>query len=208
MNEAIRVAMENAQMNSAEHGVSISIDDKTQEPTGNSVALPYTQQEYQEKMASMYAINSSEGALTHQQRQQVMAIVGDALHLVKGAAQQKPQSLATLGNNDLLEHLIRQENEMTPFYLELLKRLPRELQASVIELLDAKHFSLRVLAQLASSQSEPTPQTKQPVTEYSAPQQSHQNFATEGISRIASLNEQLPQNYSPSRPSTVFSSFY
>jgi hypothetical protein len=64
----------------------------------------------------------------------------------------KHRSLSKWGDDDILNELIERENNLMPFYYELLKRVPHpELLNMINQSLESKIFSMRVLAQICSS---------------------------------------------------------
>ena len=73
----------------------------------------------------------------------------------------KHRSLHEWDNNYLINELVERENSLMPFYFELLKRIPPDLQPYVQESMNGKYQSLSVLSKLCAALSYGKPQPQQ-----------------------------------------------
>lgn len=95
------------------------------------------------------------------QLSRIEATITSAAQSMSSAPNLKHRSLDQWDDSQLLNELVERENDLMPFYFELLKRIPRELQPHVDESMKGKYQSLGVLSKLCAAlsyvqQSQPT----------------------------------------------------
>ena len=85
----------------------------------------------------------------------------------------KHRSLHEWDDNYLINELVERENSLMPFYFELLKRIPPDLQPYVQESMNGKYQSLSVLSKLCAALSygktQPVPPQTEPEPMYTGP---------------------------------------
>lgn len=87
------------------------------------------------------------------QLSRIEATITSAAQSMSSAPNLKHRSLDQWDDSQLLNELVERENDLMPFYFELLKRIPRELQPHVDESMKGKYQSLGVLSKLCAALS-------------------------------------------------------
>lgn len=87
------------------------------------------------------------------QLSRIEATITSAAQSMSSAPNFKHRSLDQWDDSQLLNELVERENDLMPFYFELLKRIPRELQPHVDESMKGKYQSLGVLSKLCAALS-------------------------------------------------------
>lgn len=96
---------------------------------------------------------------------EVSTTISKAAQSMPSTPDHKHRSLHEWDDSTLLNELVERENDLMPFYYELLKRIGSpELQSLVMSSMQGKNASMVTLAQLCSALA-PTPQQSRPVYE-------------------------------------------
>jgi hypothetical protein len=170
--DALELALLNATQNSHRNGETfVNPQEQYQEEEATLSVERDAQQLYSEEVRKLYLQQFSKpftAPTVHQNTQRDDSVyihidslktqIADMLQAIKQLkddkveSNHKHRSLSKWGDDDILNELIERENNLMPFYYELLKRVPHpELLNMINQSLESKIFSMRVLAQICSS---------------------------------------------------------
>ena len=130
---------------------------------------PFFQKQYDLNMGQQYQSQAILGALKDIQG----AILSIHSELSKKQGQTSHKSLRDWSGFEILEELIQRENDLMPFWYELLKHVPSpELKESINQAMNGKRQSLQVLAFICASLSTPTnSDSEDSILEYLTPEE-------------------------------------